>query len=593
MTHAFIQQNKLSNFLSLGDFIMRNNKILAAAIASALSLGAGSAFAAASLELRQPGIFENAGVGDDTDATVPYPAGKTVTFASELFTSATTSVPREVGQAAVAYFSDDSFIVAFNLGVGTGTTRGPVTGGNAVSVKATLSQGTWAGGILPLEQVVLCATNALVPLAGLAPLPAAPGACLGGDGPTATTISKGSLTSSDTDSVADFFIQVAAAETLETTATLFFSFAIDDLQALQNNGSVTLTMESFVIASGATLPAGTPAPITLANSLPGLSTDFLTPETVPSKVYIDVDQALKGFVEGGSTPTQVVSLGTLKISDASSNPLPRDVDGSTQFTFDPTGTGVTASGKLQIQSGIFSASMTGNATGKVFLDDGDGIYSETADILADQVDKTNASWNFDATDLKKIYDVGGGMKILVLVDGVAEIEEQPVAPTGTFSMKYNSDTERTYPPRKLRHIKRNGSKCTLYNIPDGRVPNPDGGNISLDKVTVRIHNRSNTKTGTLRGTLIDQTGKVLFTNQDLLPSADALGPNMTIRLNTGEGGEYDLTTLASGHWIGQRARLVLTSNLQDDDLEVFGLVRSQQDESMGNLSTGATGNSCQ
>jgi hypothetical protein len=564
---------------------MRNNKILTAAVASALSLGAGTAFAASSLELRQPGIVNNAATGNDTDANTAYPAGKSVTFAAELFSDAATAVATDLG-GTFTPFSDDSFIVAFNLGVGAGTARGPVVAGTAVNVKATLSQGTWSDGVQPGAQVKLCSSASLVGIgAGID--------CGVGDAYTSTSISKGSLISSGDDPTADFLIQVGGADELGTSATLFFSFAVDDLQALQNNGSLSLTMESSVIVSGASLPGGGPLAVTLATSLPGLNVT-LEPETIPAKVYIDVDQALKGFIEGGSKPNTVASLGTLTIQDATSGTqIPKKVNGSTPFTFDPVG--ASATGKLQIQSGIFSASTTGNATGKVFLDgDGDGLYTaETVDILADQVDKTNASWVFNADELQKIYDADGGMRILVLVDGATEIEDQPSPPTGTFSMKYNSSTEKAYPPRKLRHIKRNGSKCTLYNIPDGTSPNPTGGNISLDKVTVRVHNRSNTKTGTLKGTLTDQTGKVLFANVDLLPSADVLGPNMTIRLNTGEGGEYDLTTLATEHWIGQRAKLVLTSNLQEDDLEIFGLVRSQNDESMGNLSTGATGNGCQ
>jgi hypothetical protein len=119
------------------------------------------------------------------------------------------------------------------------------------------------------------------------------------------------------------------------------------------------------------------------------------------------------------------------------------------------------------------------------------------------------------------------------------------------------------------------------------------GTVSLDKMRLKVHNRSTTKTGTLKGSLYGEDGRVLFENVDLLPAAEAFGPGMTLNFNTGEDNEYDLAKLAKEHWVGERAILKLTSNLQEDEFEVFGLVRSQNDQSVGNLSAGATGSGCQ
>jgi hypothetical protein len=260
--------------------------------------------------------------------------------------------------------------------------------------------------------------------------------------------------------------------------------------------------------------------------------------------------------------------------------------------FNPVST--SSVGTLQVTAAPFAASgslvfLSGDGNFKA--DDGDGVWEKGESIIADSIDSTSAKWNLiiPTTGDSKLEELvkESPMYICLKANGTAEINEQAVAPTATFTYKYDSgSTEKTYSPRRLRHIKNNGSNCTFYNVPDGT------GTASLDKVRIKIHNRSTTKIGTLRGTLYDEKGKELFTNQNLLPAEDTLGPGKTINLNTGEGDEFDIAKLATSGWTGQRAVLKLTSNLQEEEFEAFAYVRSASGQSVGNLSTGATGSGC-
>jgi hypothetical protein len=170
---------------------------------------------------------------------------------------------------------------------------------------------------------------------------------------------------------------------------------------------------------------------------------------------------------------------------------------------------------------------------------------------------------------------------MVVADGTTSIATLSDPPTAILDMTYTSGgTKKTY-KGKLRHIKDNGTKCTLYNIPDGTA-----GRGSLDGVSVRFTNKSTTRTGTIFGDLIDEKGVSIYGARKTLATVE---PSATVRLNSGEGGDLDLT-FGQYNWAGQRAKLVITSDLQD--VEIFGLVRNVQGGPSMNVSTGATGNGC-
>jgi hypothetical protein len=339
---------------------------------------------------------------------------------------------------------------------------------------------------------------------------------------------------------------------------------------------------------GAAQVLSTGQSVKLANSLPAINVN-IQGEFTPT-VAIDVDQELKGFLEGTSTQKDTVCLGFINLTGT--NPLPRAANGTDGFTFNPVG----GTAVLQIANAPFAAS-----GGKVFLTrdadnktleidpDSNGQWDAGEDMVAKSIDSTGAQWEFDEDQLVELY--GKIYDICLQADKVNEINEQTSAPTATFTLRYTAaSAEQTYPPRRLRHIKNNGSNCTLYNIPDGTA---GLAQVSVDKLRIKVHNRSTGKTGTLKGSLYGQDGRVLFQNVNLLPDAAVFGPGMTVNLNTGEGNDYDLTKYATEHWVGERAILKLTSNLQREEFEAFGLVRSQSDQSVGNLSHGASGGGCQ
>jgi hypothetical protein len=191
--------------------------------------------------------------------------------------------------------------------------------------------------------------------------------------------------------------------------------------------------------------------------------------------------------------------------------------------------------------------------------------------------------------LKAIYDAD--MYVCVIADGVKAIEEQPRAPVATLEMgsiqpfaKYSG---------RLRYIKENGTKCTLFNIPDGTE---EAGSLSTDVVSVRITNNSGTDSGTLYATLYNQSGQPIYTpakRQAIGP----IGPYQTVRYYTGQESAngydetFDLTTYGNAqHWVGQRATVVIATELTD--VSIFGLVRNRHGGPNMNISTGATGNGC-
>jgi hypothetical protein len=263
---------------------MRNNKILATAIASVLSLGAGSAFA--TLQLRNP--VPGADGGTPTSATPSFynattPSQEAVVFGAELFANS----GNDLVTPPFTYFAGQSFVVAFKLGI---PDLYPIKAGSGggINVKATLSQGNWSdGGIITANQVIVCTT---VSLNGNACPTNATGTDTS-DAITGLQILKGNFPSGETDSVADFNIYPGTTgnEDITSTAHLFFSFAVDDLSALKDGGSLSITMESSGYYGG----PGTPQALVsaeileIAKILPGVLVDIQAENVL--KVAIDVE----------------------------------------------------------------------------------------------------------------------------------------------------------------------------------------------------------------------------------------------------------------------------------------------------------------
>jgi hypothetical protein len=388
------------------------------------------------------------------------------------------------------------------------------------------------------------------------------------------------------------------------SAYLFFCPSIDADFLKDQGSSLSLTMTtSETTASGGVVPssAGTET-VVIASSAPGVNVIMddgatLTVETLPAQAAISfIADSLK-FSTGASissmTDTDRVSLGRVLIDNI---PGVVDRDGSSEY--DLAGAIGSWSGKLTIIDGPFSASTGAN---QVFLDDNEKCVYDTTSVTepsipANTVTSTTAEWSLSSEQLGFIYDnvSGEGMHVCVIADGVKTIEQQTNAPTAVLEMGASASTFAKYGPGRLRHLKENGTKCTLYNVPDGTE---SGTALSTDVVSVRITNNS-PAVGKLYATLYDQSGKAIYTPQKRVPIGE-IQPFQTIRYYTGQENSpgyesaKDLATFGGAqHWVGQRATLIIASDLPKEDISIFGLVRNRNSGPNMNMSTGATGNGC-
>jgi hypothetical protein len=407
----------------------------------------------------------------------------------------------------------------------------------------------------------------------------------------------------------DFSVQMTTA--IDQASAYFFFCPDIDADFLKDPGTLTLTMSSAGASFGGftTFPPGAES-ITLATSVPGLSvlidegrsvTPVPAAPALPAEAAISFNSDSLQFATGATktsmTDTLKVSLGRVLIQPLSSA---KNRDGSS--TYNP-GAFTGWSGKLTVIDGPFSASTGAN---QVFLDNnGDCIYDDATtplpSIPASSVSGTTgtAEWaTLDGTQLSYLLSTTAGtgntgMHVCVIADGVKTIEEQSKAPTATLSMGPSGQTPTNYPPGRLRHLKENGTKCSLYNIPDGTEK---ASSVSTDVVSVRITNNGPEIDGKLYATLYDQSGQPIYKPAKRV-ELGSIGPYETIRYYTGQESaegydpNRDLTTFGNAaHWVGQRATLVIATNLPD--VSIFGLVRNRHGGPNMNMSTGATGNGC-
>jgi hypothetical protein len=214
--------------------------------------------------------------------------------------------------------------------------------------------------------------------------------------------------------------------------------------------------------------------------------------------------------------------------------------------------------------------------GNVYID----VTGLDKKIAADEfTNTTTAKWDLDATDLGTTMLDQGDLDMVLTVKGDTEINEnRQIQTKGTLAIEFdggNSVTRSTF----LRHLKKNGTVCTLYNIPASNA---------LDIVNIRVTNDSPSVDGFVKGKLRDMDNKVIF--QKTLIEQGNLKPHQTVRLQM-----EDLTADGSA-WTG-RAVLVLESNIPHPLMQVYGLLRAREatgfpETPLMNMSTGATGDSC-
>jgi hypothetical protein len=359
---------------------------------------------------------------------------------------------------------------------------------------------------------------------------------------------------------------------------LFFRFQLQDLEALQSPGE-EIKMTVSIFDQTGTNQTDTPTPTaTVASSSRGAKISL---DTIATSAQIDVSQESKKFV-GSIIDETTVALGTLTVSSVTNGPLKDDGTPWVFATDDPSPNSAT----LTISEGNFAASL--NSPGEVFIDlGGDGIYSAADnDILTSTLEEDFATWELSSDDLQNISGANAEGKVYLVIkaDNTTEINAFKEAPQATFVLDFGSGNVDTY-SSKLRHIKRNGTVCTLYNI-----PNPN----ALDTASIRVTNTSAVE-GRVMGTLRALDGTDIFTNKELVAT---LAPFATVRLGPGDLDPIERNQAwldaggadAGAGWPG-RAVLTISSNIQS--MEVFGLARNKTGGPLTNLSVGGSGNGCE
>jgi hypothetical protein len=317
--------------------------------------------------------------------------------------------------------------------------------------------------------------------------------------------------------------------------------------------------------------------ITIASSKPGIATPSIRAlET--GEVKISVFEDSKEFVSGPFLRQDYpfiakdeVQIGYLNLeNDTSGGYLAKTADGETPFQIGKRGAEAEKS-TLLIENGQFAGSLF--SPGKVFL------YIKGQDpLIADQVTQTNATWFLNNADLQKIAAAETDqITFRIKVNGQRAINVPDHPPKATLTLDFDDPkTLDISVSGILRWIKKNGTTCHVYT-----VPNTD----AKESISIRITNDSN-EAGLLTGTLYNMEGEELITAGTPLFDGEMIQPNETKRLRA-----EDLEELAGSSWIG-RARLVISSSLQK--MQVMSLLREKRiGAPLTNLSLGARGNSCE
>lgn len=415
-----------------------------------------------------------------------------------------------------------------------------------------------------------------------------------GTGPTVTTpqvsLSQGGQT---TDSSASFLINTSKV-TWPTEVVFDFNFTVKNAnKALKTTGGQIAITAQLVKADGANFTTGTALAAslstTLATSAEGLAVTFQGPQD-GNPAYISVENNGNTFEGDGKLSETQISYGTIGLEnkgklDKTANCLP-NVGYLTDETLlvnlcgmSPLWASDMKQGSLVIEDGNFNAS--GKASdGHVYVK----IGSTTSNYLkaSEFTNPTTAKWKFTADDLKNMNETVPmeARQVVLEVNGTeAVIENRQIQPKGTLVIEYGSGNAVTR-TAFLRHLKKNGTVCTLYNIPPSNA---------LDVVNIRVTNDSTLDTAFVKGKLRDMDNKVIFTGKTLIEQG-GLKPKQTVRL------QMEDLTADGASWTG-RAVLVLESNIPHPLMQVYGLLRAREatgfpETPLMNMSTGATGNSC-
>lgn len=384
------------------------------------------------------------------------------------------------------------------------------------------------------------------------------------------------------ETTAKFLITPSSSNSIGSNNPMYFTFALTELaDTLQEeNGVVNLEAELLLALGEASLEK--PDSLDLMKSVMGTK---VTIEASTEEVKIDVAQSGMKFT-GSSYGELTASLGTLTIEDNDITPAPEYYDTTWgNWSMDENRVSEEA-GTLKITNGPFAASRGAHdPEGEpsdyfVFLASGCGL-TESAVPATEIEDDTTARWDFTRDDMKNVIDPDNvDICVRVPETNSTQINETKDPPETDLLINYDKRDNLGYSKTRLLHIKRNGTVCSLYNVPSEN---------GTDIVNIRVTNLT-TREGILMGQLKDKDGNLIFDGELDLLGGQKLLPNATVRITATN--LKDLL-IAAGHetglWDG-RAVLTISSDLTR--MEVFGLLRNQAGGPLLNMSVGGTGNGC-
>lgn len=577
---------------------MRNNKILSAAIMTALAGAGASPFASAATALCELGL------GTPQPTTAVNPWGGAAPTLSTVFGSTGQLVATEIigdGWLAdsTAGGTARSLTSKYSLGGNTGANISfdfyveyKLTGAKFVLTSDTATSVT-AGTLLGSQGVL--ATDFRGQLASGA---------LGNDTPPAgsqTSVSFAALSTDQT--TVKFLVQSASSTNVKEGDTLYFSFDIKDFDVLAApSGTVDLTVTMTNAGNGETLniaPACTKRIATSQNAVTS-TISSKAKDGVDSPVYIDVETANTKFTSDRTADRYTVAgkegcfavLGSLDLL------FTGGVKGDDLFT------DIANLAALTPSDATFTVENAPlNATGStICLDLGpltNGVPDGACDLTNDlpkvtapvvAVDGTSASFKLaqvDVTTLDTFLQANPPVNILIGVDcaNAVALKQLDDPARGTLVINYGDDRAGGNKNLKysgtLKYIKRNGTECTLYNIP---------GPGALENANVRVTNKSG-KDSKLWGILVAKDGSKVFGDSQVPVELGAIKNQETRYFDTKSLNDVAVANgwNASKNW-GRGVLRIISSATK---LEAYGLIRQPtEDAPLQNMSVGASGNGC-
>jgi len=527
---------------------MRYNKTLGVAIAAILSGGVGLAANASTLTFNlddTPTTYTPAGTAD------PATSDSAINIASELVDS-NGAINPAIGDTTIWFEFD----------------RNNANIGDDVYIDFTLSGATFDRAVDSRSDLLFI--NANVPEVSTAPI---------------SRISGGGVD----ESTVRFLLQATASDIKVELGNpglnedrLQFTFSIGDVLGLENNGGSVKLTGAWGFAA---IPSAFSYVETESEKLYGASTGVnVTFADNTSDTRIDVTQGSKKFVDGISETKAL--LGTISII------------GANGYTIDTTN--IDDNNILVIKGGPFVASTVkddNDLFSQVFIETSgsDCVFDDGSDIAATNIEGDEATWELDSANIIAINALLTTKNICVVVpvDGETEINQTKERATAALTLDFTSGKTSTSTGR-LSQMKRNGTTCTLYNVPHA---------LASDKAFYRFSNKTDIES-TVWGSIRDRDNKSYLTDQEL----GIVAGKSVLVVNSDELNAYAViagtATEGVAAWGG---RAILTINSNSTDMEAYALLRAKNTKNvilkdgvatanigpLVNVSLGASGNGCE